>query len=190
MGNLKFSIEPYDSLLGMNRPNGTSRTWNLKEEGKISMLNTLPFDFFRNGLREVGIITDEQTQEYVEIQNLGETKHLYVIRALTQDYFYKNVNTGFKVISEKIVEDIKINKCKIVLDATLFKTYTKNTALQFELIERWRLEAGIPVNSVAVLLRKDIDTIYIEDKDFNFTCHLHTKYNECTPTLVKLYESF
>ena len=94
MGNLKFSIEPYDSLLGMNRPNGTSRTWNLKEEGKISMLNTLPFDFFRNGLREVGIITDEQTQEYVEIQNLGETKKYRFTVRIDREMEIRSWNTS------------------------------------------------------------------------------------------------
>ncbi len=190
MEKIKFSIEPYDSLLGMNRPNGTSRTWNLKEEGKVSMLNTLPFDFFRNGSREIGILTDEQTQEYVEIQDIGDAKHLYVIRVLTQDYFYKNINTGFKVISEKILEDIKNNKCKIVLDLTSFKKYTKNTALQFDLVEKWRSKADLPVNSILILLHKDIDNSYIKDKDFNFMYHLHSNYKECTATLKNIYGTF
>ena len=82
MDKIKFSIESYDTLLGFNRPNGTSETWNLKESNKMTMLHTLPKDYFRYGTRSSDLLTDLKSQEYIEIKDIVDSKHLYVIKVL------------------------------------------------------------------------------------------------------------
>lgn len=189
MGKIKFSVEAYDTLLGFNRPNGTSETWNLKESNEMSMLHTLPKDYFRYGTRSNDLITDSNLQEYVEIKDIGDSKHLYVIRVLTPTYFYNNINSGFKVISEKVLQDIRDGRCKLVLDLTKEISYVKNEHLMYDLINKWSNEVNIPNNNVAVLFGGKIDRQYLHSKEYQSLYFEIKDYSASTEILTSLFNT-
>tara|TARA_R110002096_G_scaffold271719_6_gene465463 strand:+ start:146 stop:718 length:573 start_codon:yes stop_codon:yes gene_type:complete len=187
MDKIKFSIESYDTLLGFNRPNGTSETWNLKESNEMTMLHTLPKDYFRYGTHSSDLLTDLKSQEYIEIKDIVESKHLYVIKVLTPTYFYSNINSGFKVISEKVLQDIRDGRCILVLDLTKEVSYVKNNHLMYDLINRWSNEVNIHGNKVAVLFGGRVDRQYLQSKEYTSLYYEIKDYSASTEILNSLY---
>ena len=149
------SVEPWDSILGYNRPNGTSKTWNFKEDKKPSILNTVTDDIFDCSEEEYKIsmwvnnLGGPITR--LEIHEIEDKKHLYIIRVLNAGYFFDNLNQGFSCISPKVLSDVKEGKAKIVLEITSEPKYMKLYGTEYDVIERWRIKESLPEFSVAVI---------------------------------------
>ncbi len=85
------SREPWDSIIGHNRPNGTSRTWNFEEtKEQPSNLNTLTDEITNSYIEDKTLfnphhhsLTFNEDFEDVEIQDIGDNKHVYIIRVLS-----------------------------------------------------------------------------------------------------------
>lgn len=147
------SVEPYDSILDCHRPNGTSRTWNIEEEGRISRLHTLPswYDLLTFKESEENRLILDEDFELIEIKDIEKQKHIYIISVFNPEYFTLNDRIGFKCISDKIIEDTREGRALIVIDATAEGVY--NDSVFSEIIEpdKWSKEINLPKDSVVVL---------------------------------------
>ena len=158
MGDNKIlcSVEPWDSILGVNRPNGTSRTWYYEEKGTPEELYTLTKDIILNGTQQDVVVNSTlfhslENLEKVEIHEIGDRKHLYIIRVQNHMFFEKNLNIGFRPISPKVLVDVKEGRALIVVECTAEGTYFKHAGTELTVIDRWREKQELPPYSVHVI---------------------------------------
>ena len=115
---LTFSLEEWDTILNYYRPNGSSKTWYLQEEGKIdipkmwghwNIVNTEG----DNKMFDPSIAKEQVTPsfyydyaEFVTKKDLENKKHIYLINVYDPNFFIRNIDIGFGCISEKYKKDI------------------------------------------------------------------------------------
>jgi hypothetical protein len=167
------SLEEYDSILDFNRPNGSSKTWYLKEKGAIEYpLMWGEWNVFQEPWKKTGLIQDRQVKdivcplhtnqlmEYKDITELGNSSHIYIINAFRPSFFEANKDIGFDCIHPQYIQDIKNGKCKIIICCYNEGYSGMEGNRDFEIIESWRVKAGLPPYSVcyvtANLLGKQI----------------------------------
>lgn len=156
MEKIYCSVEPWDSILGTNRPNGTSRTWNYQETGTPSPLFTLTDELIKNDSPEeifynTTLFMNSDELVKLEIHEIKDKKHLYIIRVLNHQFFRLNLNVGFSPISPKVLVDVKEGNAKIILEMTSEGQYFSYPGTELAIIERWRIKEGLPPYSVAVI---------------------------------------
>ena len=134
--------------------------WNvLSEQGEM----------FDKGIF-VNIITPHYSNDiqYVEYQNIKDNKHLYIINIYNDGYFQDNYDIGFSTISEKFITDIREGRSKIVL-FFVFEGYSGSFGnTDFEVIEKWRLDAGLPENSVVYVNGNLMSNQIVNSKGYGF----------------------
>jgi len=173
MGKILCSREPWDSILGHNRPNGSSRTWNFAEtKTEPSLLHTITGDIVDSYIRDSTLYNPNHYSlsfhddfEDVEIHEIKDKKHLYIIRVFNHDFFRFNLDIGFSCISELVLADARIGKCGIIIEATTEGKYTNSPNTELDIIERWRIKANLPEYSVTVF-------------HGNLICDEHVKRND------------
>ena len=154
LNNIYCSREEYDSILDCPRPNGSSKTWNFKEEGKVSMLKTLPFwdELTTIKGRSMNELRFGDDFKPISISNLEDHKHLYIIRVYNPQYFLDNIKIGFSCISEKVLEDVRSKKALIVVECTSEGVYQVGFPnKELRTIDKWREESNLPEYSVCAL---------------------------------------
>jgi hypothetical protein len=177
MNKIICSLEEWDSILDYYRPNGSSKTWYIKELKKMSRplmwgdWNVLSEqgEMFDKGIF-VNIITPHYSNDiqYVEYQNIKDNKHLYIINIYNDGYFQDNYDIGFSTISEKFITDIREGRSKIVL-FFVFEGYSGSFGnTDFEVIEKWRLDAGLPENSVVYVNGNLMSNQIVNSKGYGF----------------------
>lgn len=179
MEKILCSREPWDSIIGHNRPNGTSRTWNFAENKKQpSLLSTLTPEIVDSYIKDSSLfnvhhysLSFHEDFEDVEIIDIGDKKHIYIIRVYNPDYFYENINTGFSCISPLVLEDIKIGKCALIIECTTEGKYTKQPNTELDIIERWRVKAKLPEYSVSVIHGNLICDEYVKRNDLKINAY-------------------
>jgi hypothetical protein len=157
MEKIICSLEDWDSIFDYYRPNGSSKTWYIKESKKLSIPHTLGE---WNILNEHGEMFDlerlrHQTTpkfcnliQYTPKDKLNGSPHIYMINIYTNTFFENNLDIGFSCISENYLNDIRNGKSKIVM-FFMYEGYSGMLNNQdFEIIEKWRLESNLPVNSI------------------------------------------
>ena len=134
--------------------------WNvLSEQGEM----------FDKGIF-VNIITPHYSNDiqYVEYQNIKDNKHLYIINIYNDGYFQDNYDIGFSTISEKYITDIREGRAKIVL-FFVFEGYSGSFGnTDFEMIEKWRIDAGLPENSVVYVNGNLMSNQIVNSKGYGF----------------------
>ena len=158
MEKIICSLEEWDSIIDYNRPNGSSKTWYLKETKEIKWpLMWGRWNIFReneemfNRDNFIDLVSPKifnSIVNYVPIDEIGNQPHLYMMHIFTMNFFIDNKEIGFSCISEKYLNDVRIGKSKIVL-LLLYEGFSgmKNN-LDFETIELWRIKANLPSKSV------------------------------------------
>lgn len=150
------SLEEWDSIIDYYRPNGSSKTWYINELKRLSRplmwgdwnLITEHGEMFDNKTLR-GLVTTEYSKriEYTPMNEVTD-KHIYVITVWNVNFFTENYDIGFSCISEKYLQDIRENRCKIVM-LHLYEGYSgSKDNLDLETIEKWRISASLPVNSI------------------------------------------
>ena len=144
MSRIFCVIEDYDTILKTRRPNGTSRTWGLKELGKLDIsllvdkhkrynsrnrtVNIPPFvDDFKE-ISKVGKPTNvdlmswqsAQVKEcgnfwYITKEEIQNKKFLYIIHIYGSEYFDQHSEIGLSVIDEEILEKVRNNQGHIII---------------------------------------------------------------------------
>lgn len=156
MEKIYCSIEPWCSILGVNRPNGTSRTWNYQETGELAVPYTITRDMidgiFRGEYHKQHYFFTDNSEDFdtIEIHDIEDKAHIYPIRVHNAHYFKLNLNTGFSCVSPKVLADVRAGKAYIVMDISAEGKYFFNPGTEFKVIERWREKEKLPEFSVII----------------------------------------
>jgi hypothetical protein len=107
MEKIICSLEDWDSIFDYYRPNGSSKTWYIKESKKLAIPHTLGE---WNVLTEDGEMFDlehlrHQTTpkicnliQYTPKNELNGSPHIYIINIYTNTFFENNLDIGFSCI--------------------------------------------------------------------------------------------
>ena len=196
MDKIICSLEEWDSILDFYRPNGSSKSWYIKELKRISRpLMWGDWDIFsENGemfspdFFEGKVCPPIYSENimYLTMDKIGDNKHIYIINIYNMSFFRDNYDIGFKCVSEKYLEDVRNGQCKILLFLT-YEGYSGSKGNDdFEIIEKWRKESNLPPFSVYYacgnLLGKQIarnKELYINvDPILDFEAWNRFSYNE------------
>lgn len=158
MDKVLCSREPWDSILGFNRPNGSSKTWNMLEDGKLDYLHVITEDMVQGmvvkklwNYQHFTFWDSKDNFEDIEIHEIGNKNHIYPIRVQNHEYFKRNLNTGFSCVSPKVLVDVQEGRALIIIECTSEGKYFENPGTELKVIERWRIESKLPEFSITVL---------------------------------------
>jgi hypothetical protein len=177
MSKIICSLEDWDSILNYYRPNGSSKTWYIKElkQLRIPLMwgdwNVLTEDgeMFSDGhLRNQITPNHSNLIQYTPKENINGSKHIYIINVYTNQFFYSNKEIGFKCISKEFLDDIRKGNSKILM-FFLYEGYSGMENNQdFEVIEKWRIDAGLPEYSVYYVCGNLLSEKIVENKNLKF----------------------
>ena len=181
------SLEEWDYNLDYYLPNMSSKSW--KDNFKLPLIFGNSF-FDSRYDTFIELITPKFLLNYVDftpIELIGDNPHLYLVLIYSYDFFEKNKEFGFSNISEKYKNDIRNNKCKIVL----MMLYEGNSGMEgnndLKIIENWCLKENFRFDSIYYingnLIIKSIverDKIRINVKSIQF----FEKWNETRSTSI------
>ena len=158
MSKIICSLEEWDSILDFHRPNGSSKTWYIKELKRISRPlmwgdwdifsedgEMFSSDFFKG---KICPPIYNNNIEYVPIDKIEDNNHIYIINIYNMSFFRDNYDIGFKCISEKYLDDVRNGKSKILLFLTYEGYSGSKDNDDFEIIDKWREESNLPPYSV------------------------------------------
>ena len=177
MEKIICSLEEWDSIINYYRPNGSSKTWYIKELRKLTRplmwgdwnIYTESGEMFDVGVFQ-SIITPYYSKkiEYLQYDKIEDNKHIYIINIYNVQFFNDNKEIGFKCISQKYLEDVRNGKSKIVM-FFLFEGYSGSHGNNdLEIIEKWRIEAGLPVDSVYYVCGNLLCRILVNQKGYGY----------------------
>lgn len=157
MDKIVCSLEDWDSIIDYYRPNGSSKTWYIKELKKLSRplmwgewnIYSEQGEMFSNDMFR-GIITPHYSNniEYKQMSEIGDNPHLYIINIYSYSFFSDNLEIGFECISPKYLDDIRNGKSKILL-LFLYEGYSGSKGnWDLEIIEKWRFDSNLPKDSI------------------------------------------
>jgi hypothetical protein len=157
MSKIICSLEEWDSIINYNRPNGSSKTWYVKELKRLSRplmwadwnIFSEQGDMFDGDMFKNLVATNYFNNiEYREEKDIKNETHLYTINVFNPNYFIENEDIGFSCVSEKYLQDIKEGKSKILL-VFPYEGYSGiENNRDFEIIESWRIKMGLPIDSI------------------------------------------
>lgn len=161
---INIATEEYDSILECPRPPMTSKSWYLKEEGKLSYPKTfgewsifsedgdfLTKDNFRGAITPVDeprYVNLLEYEKYSQWDSDFSENYIYLVPIYDPSFFEKNIKLGYSCVSKRYLTDARNGKCKIVFLLTL-EGYTGGTENRdLEIISQWNEESNIPDSSV------------------------------------------
>jgi len=177
MDKIICSLEEWDTIFDYHRPNGSSKTWYIKELKRLSKplmwgewnLYSEGGEMFDKGMM-MGQITPKHSDkiEYVPFDQIQEGSHLYIINVYSYSFFSDNLDIGFSCISKKYLKDIKEGKSKIVM-LFLYEGYSGSKGnYDLEIIEKWRVDADLPVNSIYYVSGNLLCQQIVEEKKLGY----------------------
>lgn len=177
MDKIICSLEDWDSIFDYYRPNGSSKTWYIKELKKLSRplmwgewnLYTESGEMFDKGMM-VGQITPKHSDrlEYVSLKEIQGRNHLYIMNIYSYSFFADNFDIGFSCISDVYLQDIKEGKSKIVM-LFLYEGYSGSKGnYDLEIIEKWRTSANLPINSIYYVSGNLLCQQIVEERGLGF----------------------
>jgi nucleoside-diphosphate-sugar epimerase len=181
VGEINFSHEDYDSIIEHYRPNGSSSTWYLKEEGKLSIPKMWGNWNLLNGaddkLIDKSSIKNQvfppfrkQNINYYSRKQIGYKNHIYFIPIFNPDFFEDNKEIGFSCISQKFLDDVRSNRCKIVMYLVTEGHSGGTDNNDLEIIQTWIDKEKLPAKNIYYLHGNlKIDTIS-KNKGYKFNC--------------------
>lgn len=196
MNKIICSLEEYDSILDYYRPNGSSKTWYLKEMKKVQ-LPTMWADW--TVLSEQGemfdrgyfknLITPQYTSniEYLTSDKINGRPHIYIINIASHSFFETNGPIGFSCISENYLNDIREGRAMIAM----FFLYEGYSGIQgnrdFEIIEDWRRRSKLPPNSIYYINGNLISQNLVNERGYGFQArgiHYFEPWNKYSEPMV------
>jgi hypothetical protein len=177
MDKIICSLEEWDTIFDYYRPNGSSKTWYIKELKRLSRplmwgewnLFTESGEMFDKGMM-MGQITPKHSDkiEYVPYNEIFGRNHLYIINVYSYSFFSDNFDIGFSCVSEKYLEDIRQGKSKIVM-LFLYEGYSGSKGnYDLEVIEKWRVDANLPINSIYYVSGNLLCKQIVEEKNLGY----------------------
>lgn len=177
MNKILCSLEEWDTIFDYFRPNGSSKTWYIKELKRLSRplmwgewnLFTESGEMFDKGMM-MGQITPKHSDkiEYVSYNEIFGRNHLYIINVYSYSFFSDNLDIGFNCVSENYLNDIREGKSKIVM-LFLYEGYSGSKGnYDLEIIEKWRVDANLPVNSIYYVSGNLLCKQIVEEKNLGY----------------------
>jgi len=177
MEKIICSLEEWDSILNYYRPNGSSKTWYLKE---LKQLHRPLMWGDWNIFTEDGEVFEDRRLwdnvtpkhinclEYVPYEDIDNQPHIYIVNVYSFSFFRDNENIGFKCVSEKYLNDIREGRSKIML-IFLYEGYSGSKGnYDLEIIEKWRVESNLPKDSIYYVSGNYLIQELIDKKGLNF----------------------
>jgi len=157
MEKIICSLEDWDSILNFYRPNGSSKTWYLKELKQLHLplmwANWTLFSedgdmFGLDGYKRTITAPYMDKIEYLTSDKINGRPHIYIINVNDSEFFKKNEKIGFTCISKNYLEDVRNGRSAIVLFLP-YEGYSGTQGnLDFEIIDEWRRQSDLPIGSV------------------------------------------
>ena len=177
MDKIICSLEEWDTIFDYFRPNGSSKTWYIKELKRLSRplmwgewnLFTESGEMFDKGMM-MGQITPKHSDkiEYVSYNEIFGRNHLYIINVYSYSFFSDNLDIGFNCVSENYLNDIREGKSKIVM-LFLYEGYSGSKGnYDLEIIEKWRVDTNLPVNSIYYVSGNLLCKQIVEEKNLGY----------------------
>ena len=180
---INCSLEDWDTIFDYYRPNGSSKTWYLRETGKFDFPKSWGvwnlFDIENenkvwddNVLRENILANYGDNINYIDKTNTQNKKHLYLINVYDNNFFRKNKDIGFKCISEKYLEDVREHRAKIVM-IHQFEGYSGMNIYNndLETIDGWIRESNLPDSGVHYIHGNLLVDEVRKQRGLKFECH-------------------
>jgi len=177
MEKIICSLEEWDSIFDYYRPNGSSKTWYIKESQTLSIPHTwghwniLTED---NEMFERRFLVNQITPklcnliDYTPKKELNNSPHIYIINIYTSTFFINNESIGFKCVSPEYLSDVQNGKSKILL-LFLYEGYSGMEGNDnFEIIEKWRVESNLPKNSIFYLCGNLLSEEIVKERNLGF----------------------
>jgi nucleoside-diphosphate-sugar epimerase len=177
------SLEDWDTVFNYYRPNGFSKSWYLKETGSFDFPKSWGvWNLFNiedsNKLWPDDVLRENITTKYnslinyVEKNSLNKKNHLYLINVYDNKFFTKNIDIGFKCISEEYLKDVREDRCKIVL-IHQFEGYSGMNIYNndLEVIDKWIKESNLPDKNVHYIHGNLLVDEVRKQRALSFTCH-------------------
>ena len=111
-------------------------------------------DYYESSFEEIKISNSvlplKTFVQYYELSELpNDCRYLYIINIHNVMYFENNINIGFKKISQKVLEDIKNNKAKLVLlMSTEGESGTIVAPQDFNILNAWINDLQLPAKNI------------------------------------------
>jgi hypothetical protein len=201
MSKIICSLEDWDSVLGYHRPNGSSKTWYLKELKTLSIplmwgrwnVFTEDGEMFENGhIKYQTTPNHSNLITYLPKEKLGTSPHIYIINVYTNTFFTTNENIGFKCISEDYLNDIRNGKAKILM-FFIYEGYSGalgNT--DFDTIEKWRIMSNLPENSIYYVCGNLLSEEIVKNKGYGYVAkgiHYFEPWNKYNDDIIQFNPS-
>ncbi len=180
---INCSLEDWDTIFDYYRPNGSSKSWYLKETGNFDFPKSWGvwnlFDIENenkvwedNVLRDNILVNYGDNINYIDNTNTHNKKHLYIINVYDNNFFRKNKDIGFKCISEKYLNDVREHKAKIVM-IHQFEGYSGMNIYNndLETIDGWIKESNLPDSGVHYIHGNLLVDEVRKQRELNFECH-------------------
>lgn len=196
MDKIICSLEDWDSIFNYYRPNGSSKTWYIKELKRLSIplmwgdwnILTEDGEMFGQGFLEHAITPQHSNLiEYTPKENLKGSSHIYIINIYNSSFFKTNRNLGFDCISSEYLEDIRNGKSKILM-LFIYEGYSgTHNNFDFEIIEEWRIKSNLPVNSIYYVCGNLLSENIVKEKNLGYKArgvHYFEPWNSYNGDLV------
>lgn len=178
---INFSHEEWDSILDFWRPNGSSKTWYLEEESKLSIpkmwgnwniINDETKKMFDTTFLKATIFPPFKKEfiNFLGKKEIKNKKHIYLIPIFNPAFFNDNEKIGFDCIDKKYIRDVREGRCKIVMMHYMegYSGMTGNRDL--EIINNWIEKAKIPATSVYYIHGNLKVEEIAKQRDYKFKC--------------------
>jgi hypothetical protein len=126
-------------------------------------------EMFDKGMM-MGQITPKHSDkiEYLSYNEIFGRNHLYIINVYSYSFFSDNLDIGFNCVSENYLKDIREGKSKIVM-LFLYEGYSGSKGnYDLEIIEKWRVDADLPVNSIYYVSGNLLCQQIVEEKKLGY----------------------
>ena len=157
MDKIICSLEDWDSILDYYRPNGSSKTWYIKELRRLTRPlmwgdwdifsqdgEMFPSDFYKGKVCPVY----NKKIEYTPKDKINKSNHIYIINIYNMSFFHENYDIGFTCISEDYLNDVREGRSKILLMLILEGYSGSDGNHDLDIIEKWRIDSQLPENSI------------------------------------------
>lgn len=199
MSKIICSLEDWDSIFNYHRPNGSSKTWYIRETKKMSIpymwgdWNILNEDgeMFENEQLKAQITPQySKLIEYTPKESIKNSPHIYIITNYVRTFFTDNYDIGFKCVSPEYLKDVRDGKSKILI-LFIYEGYSGSDIENnndFEIIEKWRIDSNLPENSVYYLNGNLLSEEIVKDKGYKFIAkgiHYFEPWNKYNGEMVE-----
>ena len=107
---------------------------------------------------------------YYEEKDIGNNNHIYLIQIFNPTFFEENKRIGFDCISKKYLEDVRENRCKIVMYMSLEGYSGGKNNNDLPIINTWIQKANLPAKNVYFISGNLNIADKQKEKGYDFTC--------------------